>query len=132
MTALRNITVLGTGVLGSQIAYQTAYRGFDVVAYDIDDAALEAAGIPAAQIKGLDQVIDHPQLAARNRWRTIGTEHAQVDALLPPATFDDFEAPMGDVPALGQHTHALLVEAGLTDDGAASLIARGAALQAPR
>ncbi|RXZ47617.1 3-hydroxyacyl-CoA dehydrogenase [Agromyces fucosus] len=43
MTALRNITVLGTGVLGSQIAYQTAYRGFDVVAYDIDDAALEAA-----------------------------------------------------------------------------------------
>ena len=43
MTALRNVTVLGTGVLGSQIAYQTAYRGFDVVAYDIDDAALEAA-----------------------------------------------------------------------------------------
>ncbi|MFC9558634.1 3-hydroxyacyl-CoA dehydrogenase [Agromyces sp. NPDC056965] len=43
MTALRNITVLGTGVLGSQIAYQTAYSGFDVVAYDIDDAALEAA-----------------------------------------------------------------------------------------
>lgn len=43
MTALRNITVLGTGVLGSQIAYQTAYRGFDVVAYDIDDAALESA-----------------------------------------------------------------------------------------
>jgi itaconate CoA-transferase len=95
------------------------------------DAALEAAGIPAAQIKELDQVIDHPQLAARNRWRTIGTEHAQVDALLPPVTFADFEAPMGDVPALGQHTHALLVEAGLTDDAAASLIARGAALQAP-
>ncbi|WP_280468235.1 3-hydroxyacyl-CoA dehydrogenase [Nocardia cyriacigeorgica] len=37
------VTVLGTGVLGSQIAFQTAYSGFDVVAYDIDDAALEKA-----------------------------------------------------------------------------------------
>jgi 3-hydroxybutyryl-CoA dehydrogenase len=43
MTRLTNITVLGTGVLGSQIAFQTAFSGFDVVAWDIDDAALEAA-----------------------------------------------------------------------------------------
>ncbi len=37
----------------------------------------------------------------------------QVDALLPPVTFTDTEAPMGDVPALGQHTRALcaLIEA---------------------
>ena len=40
---MKNITVLGTGVLGSQIAFQTAFHGFDVVAYDIDDAALERA-----------------------------------------------------------------------------------------
>ncbi|WP_280184128.1 3-hydroxyacyl-CoA dehydrogenase [Nocardia cyriacigeorgica] len=44
MTAtIGKVTVLGTGVLGSQIAFQTAYSGFDVVAYDIDDAALEKA-----------------------------------------------------------------------------------------
>ncbi|MDI9916580.1 3-hydroxyacyl-CoA dehydrogenase [Rhodococcus sp. IEGM 1379] len=43
MTELKNITVLGTGVLGSQIAYQTAYCGFDVVAYDINDDVLEIA-----------------------------------------------------------------------------------------
>jgi 3-hydroxyacyl-CoA dehydrogenase len=43
MTRLKNITVLGTGVLGSQIAFQTAFRGFDVVAWDIDEAALNAA-----------------------------------------------------------------------------------------
>jgi 3-hydroxyacyl-CoA dehydrogenase len=43
MTRLQNITVLGTGVLGSQIAFQTAFSGFDVVAWDIDDNALEAA-----------------------------------------------------------------------------------------
>jgi 3-hydroxyacyl-CoA dehydrogenase len=43
MTRLRNITVLGTGVLGSQIAYQTAFSGFEVVAYDISDEVLKAA-----------------------------------------------------------------------------------------
>lgn len=45
MTRLQNITVLGTGVLGSQIAFQTAFSGFDVVAWDLDDAALDAAKV---------------------------------------------------------------------------------------
>ncbi|MFJ4997253.1 3-hydroxyacyl-CoA dehydrogenase [Microbacterium sp. NPDC088619] len=40
---MKNITVLGTGVLGSQIAFQTAFHGFDVVAYDIDQPALDRA-----------------------------------------------------------------------------------------
>ena len=94
------------------------------------DAKLAAAGIPAAQIKKLDQVVEHPQLRARDRWRTIGTEHADVEALLPPATFTDVEARMGDVPALGQHTCALLIESGLDPDAANALIGRGDALQA--
>ena len=40
---MKNITVLGTGVLGSQIAFQTAFHGFDVVAYDVDQPALARA-----------------------------------------------------------------------------------------
>lgn len=40
---IRKVTVLGTGVLGSQIAFQTAYCGFEVSAYDINDGALETA-----------------------------------------------------------------------------------------
>ena len=36
-TRIEKVVVLGTGVLGSQIAYQTAYSGFDVTAYDISD-----------------------------------------------------------------------------------------------
>ncbi|PPL19570.1 3-hydroxyacyl-CoA dehydrogenase [Microterricola pindariensis] len=43
MSDIRTVTVLGTGVLGSQIAYQAAYSGFAVTAYDINDAAIEAA-----------------------------------------------------------------------------------------
>jgi 3-hydroxyacyl-CoA dehydrogenase len=37
------VTVLGTGVLGSQIAFQCAYRRFDVTAYDISDDILAKA-----------------------------------------------------------------------------------------
>ncbi len=91
---------------------------------------LAAAGVPAAQVKDLAAVVDHPQLTARERWRTIGTEHAQVQALLPPITFEDAEAPMGDVPALGEHTAALLVESGLDPDAAGDLIRRGVAVAA--
>ncbi|WP_405490081.1 3-hydroxyacyl-CoA dehydrogenase [Nocardia sp. NBC_00511] len=40
---IRRVTVLGTGVLGSQIAFQSAFRGFDVTAYDISADALSAA-----------------------------------------------------------------------------------------
>ncbi len=39
----KNITVAGSGVLGSQIAFQTAYKGFDVSVYDINDEAIEKA-----------------------------------------------------------------------------------------
>jgi len=40
---IRRVTVLGTGVLGSQIAFQSAFHGVDVTAYDISDEALAAA-----------------------------------------------------------------------------------------
>ncbi|MFD1860916.1 3-hydroxyacyl-CoA dehydrogenase [Aeromicrobium camelliae] len=43
MNTFTNVTVLGTGVLGSQIAYQSAYQGFEVTAYDINDDAIAKA-----------------------------------------------------------------------------------------
>lgn len=39
----KKITVAGSGVLGSQIAFQIAYKGFAVTVYDINDQALERA-----------------------------------------------------------------------------------------
>src|SRR5262245_13308736 len=42
-TNIDKVTVLGTGVLGSQIAYQSAYSGFEVTAYDISDENLNTA-----------------------------------------------------------------------------------------
>ena len=71
------------------------------------------AGVPAAQINDVADVVAHPQLAARDRWRRVGTEAGPIDALLPPMIFGDVELAMGDVPALGEHTDAILAEFGL-------------------
>ncbi|MET1016500.1 MAG: 3-hydroxyacyl-CoA dehydrogenase [Leifsonia flava] len=68
------ITVLGTGVLGSQIAYQTAFHGFDVVAYDISAEVLEQAqarfaGLAATYTKEVAGAADGKADAALARIR---------------------------------------------------------------
>lgn len=40
---IKNVTVAGSGVLGYQIAFQTAFHGFNVTVYDINDEVLEKA-----------------------------------------------------------------------------------------
>ena len=40
---IKKVAVAGTGVLGSQIAFQSAFKGFEVAAYDISDEAVEQA-----------------------------------------------------------------------------------------
>ncbi|MEJ0104891.1 MAG: 3-hydroxyacyl-CoA dehydrogenase [Bacteroidota bacterium] len=40
---IQNVTVCGSGVLGGQIAYQTAFHGFNVVLYDLKQELLEKA-----------------------------------------------------------------------------------------
>jgi len=47
----KHITVAGSGVLGSQIAYQTAFKGFQVSVYDINDQALDHAKKRIAELK---------------------------------------------------------------------------------
>lgn len=46
----KNITVAGSGVLGYQIAFQTAFKGFNVVVYDINDEVLEKAKLKFDQL----------------------------------------------------------------------------------
>ncbi|WP_121964725.1 3-hydroxyacyl-CoA dehydrogenase [Myroides sp. N17-2] len=40
---IKNVTVAGSGVLGYQIAFHTAFKGFKVTVYDINDEVLEKA-----------------------------------------------------------------------------------------
>ncbi|SFM27484.1 3-hydroxyacyl-CoA dehydrogenase [Pelosinus propionicus] len=47
----KNITIAGSGVLGSQIAFQTAYKGFTVSVYDINQQAIDTAKERLHQLK---------------------------------------------------------------------------------
>jgi formyl-CoA transferase len=70
-------------------------------------------------------MIEHPQLATRDRWRTVGTESGPIRAVLPPITYGDVEVQMGDVPELGRDTDAVLGEIGYAEDRIARLRAAG-------
>jgi itaconate CoA-transferase len=74
---------------------------------------LDAAGIATARLRTPAEFAAHPQLAARDRWRDVGTPAGPVRALLPPVTVPGREPAMGRVPALGEHTAAILAELGL-------------------
>jgi itaconate CoA-transferase len=75
-------------------------------------AKLEAAGIANARINEPEEVWQHEQFKARNRWREMGSPAGPLPTLLPPATMPDFEARIGAVPALGEHTDRILAELG--------------------
>ncbi len=74
---------------------------------------LDGAQIANARMNRMDQVWSHPQLAARDHWRTVTTSAGPVVAPLPPGRHDRFDYAMGAVPALGAHTDAILHELGL-------------------
>jgi 3-hydroxybutyryl-CoA dehydrogenase len=75
MKEINKVTVLGVGVLGSQIAYQTAYCGFDVVAYDIGEEALRLAK---------ERVVN---LAATYKEQVKGASIDKTDAALKRITY---------------------------------------------
>lgn len=52
---IKNVTVFGSGVLGAQIAFQTAYHGYNVILYDIKEELLENAKVKFEQFKELYQ-----------------------------------------------------------------------------
>ncbi len=76
-------------------------------------ALLEEAGIASARLRTPAEFGEHPQLAARDRWREVGSPGGPLRALLPPVSMPGREAAMGPVPALGQHTAAILAELGM-------------------
>jgi itaconate CoA-transferase len=92
-----------TGVIETVLAKQ---RADDVV------DSLERCGLACARMRTPQEFYDHPQLAARDRWREVGSPGGRVRALLPPVVIQGREAAMGDVPSLGQHSEALRREFG--------------------
>ena len=84
-------------------------------------ARLDEAQIANAQMREMRDVWNHPQLAARKRWREIDSPAGRLPALLPPGSWEDGPPRMDAVPALGQHTDAILAALGYTPDRIAGL-----------
>lgn len=76
---------------------------------------LDAAGIANARLNSPDDIWDHPQLQARDRWRSMNSPVGPLPTLLPPLTMLDFEARIDPVPALGEHSERILSEFGYSD-----------------
>ncbi len=74
---------------------------------------LGAGRIAHARMRTLDEVVAHPQLVSRGRLVDVDTPGGPVHAVLPPAVLAGRRPAMGQVPALGEHTAAVLAELGL-------------------
>lgn len=96
--------------------------------HDLDDIQriADAAGIGNSRYNKPSEVIAHPHLKARDRWRQVGTPEGQIAALLPPPVISGLELGMGAVPGLGEHTDGILRELGYSAEELTALRSDGA------
>jgi itaconate CoA-transferase len=87
---------------------------------------LTAARIACARVNTVEQVVSHPQLVERRRWRTMGSPVGRIPTLLPPVTSSAWEPLLGAVPGIGEHTDTLLAEFGRDERAIAVLHDAGA------
>ena len=89
-------------------------------------ARLDGAQIANASVSTMADLWAHPQLKARERWTQVQTSEGPIPALLPPGAPEAFNARMDAVPALGQHSAAILGELGYTEAEVQRLTQEGA------
>jgi itaconate CoA-transferase len=89
-------------------------------------ARLDAAQIANARLNTVEEFWNHPQLKSRNRWRDVGSPVGVLQAMIPPVTMERHEPAMGPIPAVGEHTEAILRELGADPETLARLRRAGA------
>jgi len=82
---------------------------------------IEHAQIASAQVNDMAGLWAHAQLEARSRWREVGSPAGPLPTLLPPGSWDDGDPVLAPVPALGEHSDAILAELGVDAAGIAAL-----------
>lgn len=87
---------------------------------------LDQAPIANARMNDMDGLWAHPQLAARERWQTVGSPAGDIPALLPPGKNSAFTYRMDPIPKLGAHTEAILKSLGHSAEAIANLRAKKA------
>jgi formyl-CoA transferase len=101
-------------------------RRFDTLGTAAAIALLDEAGVANGRVNTVAEFLDHPVLAGRGRWRTVGTPNGDIRALRPPADLAGVTPVMNPVPAPGEHTDAVLRSLGRDDDAIAALRAEKA------
>lgn len=86
---------------------------------------LESAGIANARMNTVREFWEHPQLQARDRWREVDSPVGPISAPIPPVT-TGAEPVMEPIPAVGDHTGAVLEELGYDETGRERLRREGA------
>ncbi|TMS58584.1 CoA transferase [Imbroritus primus] len=128
-------TVLGQGALASdarfnsntqRVAHQAELRELITAAFAGKTSAeviglLEEANIANARMSEMQDVWQHAQLAARQRWTEVATPAGTVPALLPPGVAPGEPVRMDPVPALGEHTDSILASLGYSAEAIATL-----------
>jgi crotonobetainyl-CoA:carnitine CoA-transferase CaiB-like acyl-CoA transferase len=77
---------------------------------------LERAQIAYGQMRSMQEFLEHPQLAARQRWSTVDSPVGPLWALHPPGLPDGTVPVFNAIPKIGQHTEAILREIGFDDE----------------
>lgn len=73
---------------------------------------LADAKVAFARQREVKDVLTHPQLTARDRWRTVETSAGPVRALLPAVTVVGQAVRMDRVPDVGADTRSILGDLG--------------------
>jgi crotonobetainyl-CoA:carnitine CoA-transferase CaiB-like acyl-CoA transferase len=82
---------------------------------------LEAAQIATARVNTMAELWNHPQLKARGRWLEVGSPAGPIPALMPPGLGAEESPRMDPIPALGEHTEAILKELGIDAEAVSRL-----------
>lgn len=80
------------------------------------EKALDQAAIANAKLRGPDELFDHPQLQARDRWVDVATENGIVSQLRPVVDVGNSDSVPQSIPSLGQHTDQVLAEFAVPTD----------------
>ena len=87
---------------------------------------LDAAQIANARMNDMAGLWAHPQLQARERWRQVGSPAGNIPALLPAGRQSAFDYRMDPIPAVGEHSDAILRSLGRSEADIAALREAGA------
>ncbi|NDJ88034.1 CoA transferase [Mycolicibacter kumamotonensis] len=77
--------------------------------------ALDNAGVACGRVNLPNELIEHPQLEARRRWRDVDSPVGPIRSLLPPPVSPGWDLRMDRIPDVGDSTVAILKELGRID-----------------